>query len=123
MSLNPFLYLATGPMDTGYGRRCGIWISPWVNRPLILDTRALHGDDIRHAGRDSFPDDCVLVVVNPKENHRLIRAAAELPYPVSGPLIASEIISAECRRDPDLARRIQWRIELSAPSGGGTPQP
>lgn len=102
------LLIATNPQYVGRGRRCGIWISPLARETIILDTRAITGEDWRHAGCDSFPADCVLVVVSPAENHRLTEMAASLRYPVGGPFIAEQIITAKCSRDPDLARRIGW---------------
>lgn len=106
--MNETLLLATGPQFVGRGRRCAIWISPWARETIILDTRALKDDDWRYAGRDSFPADCVLVIVSPAENHRLTQFAASLLYPLAGPMIAEHIITEKCNHDPDLAKRIGW---------------
>jgi hypothetical protein len=106
--VNETLPLATTPQYVGRGRRCGIWVSPWARDTIILDTRALKDDDWLHAGRDTFPADCVLVIVNPEENHRLTEFAAQLRYPIGGPLIAEHIITERCCHDRDLAKRIGW---------------
>ena len=65
-------------------------------------------DEIRFAGRDAFPDDCVLVVVSPAMLHRLTEAAASRTFPVTGPMVASWLIDWKCDEDPELAKRIRW---------------
>jgi hypothetical protein len=102
--------LSSRPMDCGRGRRCGIWVSPLIRDGAILDTRALEDDELRLAGRDAFPEDCLLVVVSPKAYRRLLDDAAALPYPVGGPAVAATIIDAACRKDPTLASRIGWKL-------------
>lgn len=111
MNMNESLLLATTAQDMGRGRRCGIWVSPLVTRAVVLDTRAIHGDEALYAGPDTFPEDAVLVVVSPAENERLRQSAATIPYPVSGPSIAAAIIDIECDRDPELGPRLGWALK------------
>jgi hypothetical protein len=66
------LLLSSSPWQPpGRGRRCALWVSPWIDRTTILDTAALTPGDLRHAGPDQFPADCLLLVVSPAEHARL----------------------------------------------------
>lgn len=107
--MNDYLLLATQPQRLPHrSRRCGIWVSPWVEEQVVIDTSALREDEHRFAGKDMFPDDCLLVVVSLRESERLRRIAQELPYPTSGPMIASIILDKLCQDDPSLRQRMRW---------------
>jgi hypothetical protein len=103
------LLLSSSPWQPpGRGRRCALWVSPWIDRTTILDTAALTPGDLRHAGPDQFPADCLLLVVSPAEHARLTQLARSLPYPVGGPPIAAAHIDLACRQDPALRRALRW---------------
>lgn len=100
--------LATTPRQMpGRSRKTGIWVSPWVNQAAIIDTRALLEGESEFAGPDPFPADCLLVVVNPETNAKLVDAWSTIP--ASGPMIAAVLIDEQCRGDETLADRLDWK--------------
>lgn len=108
---NVGLLLATTAQQLpGYGRRCGIWISPVVDdsQAIILDTSQVPDGQKHLAGPDTFPDDCLLVIISPRKNADWTAAANRQPYPVSGPFIATQFIEARCRQDVALRARLRW---------------
>ena len=94
------------------GRRCGLWISPYVpvGRPVILDTAALEGDRwAQIAGDDTFPDDCLLVVMYPRDELTLIaNATVDALAVLTGPVIAEILIEKQCALEPELRARLRW---------------
>lgn len=102
--------LATTPVDVGRGRRCGIWISPFLqdHAVVIVDTAALTEGQRQFSGPDTFPTDAVLVVVNAVTASHLAKTAEALPYPTSGPHVAAALITQACTQEIDLALRIGW---------------
>jgi hypothetical protein len=98
----------------GRTRRCCFWISalvPPATRFIIDSTRLLQGGSWTHnpAG-DVIPEDCLLVVVSPRDADQIRKAMATykaVPHPS---VVAARIIDEECRKDPTLSGSIQWRV-------------
>jgi len=98
----------------GRSRACGVWISPHTDLSIVIDTAALGEGDLRHAGQDRFPPDCLLVVVSPRAYRRWVEHARGLQHETSGPAEAAAYLDRVSAADPELARR--WRWSLSAPA-------
>jgi hypothetical protein len=94
----------------GRARACGIWIAPTVELTQVVDTAALLEGEARHAGRDRFPPDCLLVVVSPRAYRRWVDHARGLQYETSGPAEAAAYLDRVCVADPALAQRLGWRL-------------
>lgn len=95
----------------GRNRTAGFWLCPWIRDSVVIDTANLEEYDRRYAGPDTFPEDCVLVVINHQTSERVRRDVMALPYPIGPAALAGVFIDAACRRDPTLYARLRWRRE------------
>lgn len=101
-------------------RNCAVWVSPWVDREVILDTSALSDDlwrGVVHGDPDPMPKDTVLLIVHPKRLRDIVDwsvrgMGVEMPaWSTMDPnkrAIASAIIGDRCERDPELRKRLRW---------------
>lgn len=102
--------LAVTPQQPPFrSRKAGFWLCPWIRESAIIDTAALSPDDQRYAGLDTFPENCVLVVINNETAERIRQDAAKLPFPLGPSVLAGVFIDGHCRRDPALSGQLQWR--------------
>lgn len=108
--------LATQPQKLpSRTRACGFWVSARIrgDYKLIVDTAQVNGmEALREhiSSGDVVLADCLLVVVSPHEMQTMTEAAAELPYPVSGPLLAARLIDEVCAKSAEAAARWGWYI-------------
>lgn len=99
----------------GRTRRCCFWISVLVSHGMryIIDTQELLRSSDRwlhNPAGDAIPDDCLLVVINPRDADQIRKAMATwkaVPHPA---FVAARIIDSMCREDPTLSGRMRWKV-------------
>lgn len=101
-------------------RHCKLWISPWQERGkhTILDTATLDPTGawpvnlIRHAGRDSLPNNAVLVIVHPADRRRLIESMPGHPaYDALRPnddVLAHWLVEQAITENTSLRDKLRW---------------
>ncbi len=102
------------------GRQCSVWITPHMGdgQLAIMDTAQLNAGLEIYRGRDPWPEDALLVLMN---SYTLIKVKKLIdggrydfmasPYDdINHRLLAEWIIDGQCENDWTLGPKLRWRI-------------
>lgn len=99
-------------------RRCSVWVTP--NMPYgdlaIIDTSQLNFSLEIYRGRDPWPEDMLLVVMNGRTLSTLREMVIDghpepIPFDdINHRLLAEWIIDGQCEKNPALNAKLRWRV-------------